>query len=122
MKNGRKTGRGRGGNQSDNNGKTTADLLSAWEPDPAFTAWEPDPIFTAPAPCFDAPPPRFNIPAPSFKPQKMNRKRLEDRNVSMLRVRLPLHLVNRLEGVAVTNGSTKSQEVRKALEKALPAL
>jgi predicted DNA-binding protein len=52
----------------------------------------------------------------------MNRKRLEERNISMLRVRLPLHLVNRLEGVAVTNKSTKSQEVRKALEKALPAL
>ena len=49
----------------------------------------------------------------------MNRKRLENRKDSMIRVRIPLYMDNRITGKAVEANQTRSQIVRGILAKAL---
>lgn len=51
--------------------------------------------------------------------QKNRFDRIIKKNVSVLRMRLPLHLHNRIEAQILDGKKTISQVVREALEKAL---
>jgi len=54
------------------------------------------------------------------KTMKMNQlEKLKKRNVDDIRVRIPMHLHNRIEEKVVTENKTRSKVIREALERAL---